>query len=165
MASFLSNEYFTHIKEQAAASSASDEQVSVASADADSFKPVEHTEVRVTCDVLNVRESASTDKPRIGQLKRGATVTVTGVHGDWLSIDLQGNVCYIFGMYTDYLKPTATVTASSLNVRKGPGTDADKIGSLANGAVVRVLKEEKGWAEILHGKSLGYVSKEYLKFD
>lgn len=169
MAKFTFNEFFTQIKDiNADAQAAQAEQAAAepaqSSADEGCFyMPVAQTKARVTCDVLNVRESPSTDKPRIGQLKRGAEITVTGVCDDWLCIDLQGNPCYVFAQYTDYDKPTATVTASALNVRKGPSTDTDKIGSLPNGTTVNVLAEENGWVKILHKNTLGYVSREYLQ--
>ena len=124
-------------------------------ADVDFFMPLtESTVAHVTCDVLNVRETPSTEKPRIGQLKRGAEICVSAVCDEWLKI---------FAMYTDYEAPEFTVTASSLNIRKGPGTDTDKIGSLPNGTVVRALAEKDGWVKILSGKKIGYVSREYLK--
>ena len=128
------------------------------------YMGVDNQEAHVTCDVLNVRETPSTAKPRIGQLHRGATVCVTGICDDWLSINLQGQTCYICGKYTDFEAPSATVTASALNIRKGPSTDTDKIGSLPNGTEIKVLGREKGWVKILHGKHIGYVSEEYLNF-
>ncbi|MBR4984394.1 MAG: SH3 domain-containing protein [Proteobacteria bacterium] len=117
----------------------------------------------VTCDVLNVRSDASTDNARIGQLKRGAEISVLAVCENWLRIQYSGRPAYVFWAYTDYEAPELTVTASSLNVRKGPGTNHDKIGALANGTVVKVIAEENGWVKILHNKRVGYVSREYLK--
>lgn len=130
-------------------------------ADFDFFMPMDVT-AHVTCDVLNVRETPSTEKPRIGQLKRGAEINVSAVCDEWLKIDFEGREAYVFAMYTDYEAPEFTVTASSLNIRKGPGTDTDKIGSLPQGSVVRALAEKDGWVKILSGKKIGYVSRDYL---
>lgn len=133
-------------------------------ADVDFFMPLtEATVAHVTCDVLNVRETPSTEKPRIGQLKRGAEISVSAVCDEWLKINFNDRDAYVFAMYTDYEAPEFTVTASSLNIRKGPGTDTDKIGSLPNGTVVRALAEKDGWVKILSGKKIGYVSREYLE--
>jgi len=117
----------------------------------------------VTCDVLNVRPSPSTDMDRVGQLKRGAEIHVSGLCDDWLEINFEGAKRYVFGAYTDYEAPELTVTASALNIRKAPTTDSEKIGSLPNGTVVRALAETKGWVKILSGNKIGYVSREYLK--
>ncbi len=117
----------------------------------------------VTCDVLNVRSDASTNNTRIGQLKRGDEIKVEAVCEDWLRIQYSGRPAYVFWAYTDYEAPELTVNASALNVRKGPGTDHDKIGSLPNGTVGKVIGEENGWVKILHNKRGGYVRRDYLK--
>jgi uncharacterized protein YraI len=56
-----------------------------------------------------------------------------------------------------------TVTASSLNVRTGPGTNYSKIGLLYKGATVIVISTANGWSRVQYnGSSLGYVSAQYL---
>lgn len=50
------------------------------------------------------------------------------------------------------------VTASSLNVRSGAGTDYDKVDSLAMGKVVELTGECDGWYQI----ESGYISAEYV---
>ena len=54
---------------------------------------------------------------------------------------------------------TYIVTASSLNVRSGAGTNFSQIGSLKNGATVKVESIANGWAKLENG---GYVSAQYL---
>lgn len=51
----------------------------------------------------------------------------------------------------------ARITASSLNIRSGAGTDYGKVGSLRAGRVVEVLGESNGWYQI----ESGYISAEY----
>ena len=58
---------------------------------------------------------------------------------------------------------TGVVTASTLNVRKGPSTKYNKIGSLYKNKSIKILDESKGWYKInLNGKS-GWVSNSYVK--
>ena len=142
---------------------ATDEEAA-AEADVTFFMPLEEPVLsHVTCDVLNVRPTPSTKEERVGQLKRGAEIHVLAICDDWLKINFENAQRYVFGAYTDFESPEMTVHASSLNVRKAPGKDSDKIGSLADGTVVRVLGEKNGWAKILYENRIGYVSKEYLK--
>ena len=54
---------------------------------------------------------------------------------------------------------TYMVTASSLRVRSGAGTNFSQIGSLKNGATVKVESIANGWAKLENG---GYVSAQYL---
>lgn len=68
----------------------------------------------------------------------------------------------------------ATVNASNLNVRSGPGTTYQSVGKLSYGTAVKVLSEKKAsdgvlWYQIRFtgsgGKSAsGYVSSQFIKF-
>jgi len=57
----------------------------------------------------------------------------------------------------------ATCTASSLNVRSGPGTSYPAIGYLVYGQRVRVLERQDGWARI--ESPAGWCSEKYLKYE
>ncbi|ALC88760.1 hypothetical protein AM500_02305 [Bacillus sp. FJAT-18017] len=56
----------------------------------------------------------------------------------------------------------AKVTASSLNVRSGPGTTYAVIGKLTTGKIVTVLQQKNGWSSITAGTVKGWVSSQYL---
>ena len=57
----------------------------------------------------------------------------------------------------------ATVDASSLNIRKGPGTDYDRVGIVAGGTIVVVLEQTNAkWYKVNYAGIVGYVSTEYL---
>ena len=51
---------------------------------------------------------------------------------------------------------------STLNVRSGPGTGYDRLGSLNDGAVVDITGVDSGWYKISFNGSTGYVSGDYL---
>lgn len=57
----------------------------------------------------------------------------------------------------------ATCTASSLNVRSGPGTSYPAVGYLVYGQRVRVLERQDGWARI--ESPAGWCSEKYLKYE
>lgn len=57
------------------------------------------------------------------------------------------------------------VTADSLNVRSGPGTDYPRIGSLVRGNKVTILSTEGDWYYISMGDVTGYVSAAYISLD
>lgn len=150
--------------EAAEVASVAETEDAACDADVDFFMEFAEVQMaKVTADVLNVRPTPSTNEARIGTLKRGTEVSIHAVCDDWLKIDFESREAYIFGAYTDFEKPEMTVTATSLNVRKAPGTESDKVGSLPNGTVVKVIGEKSGWAKILYKNRIGYVSKEYLQ--
>lgn len=54
------------------------------------------------------------------------------------------------------------VTASLLNVRDGPGTTYNVLGSLANGKQVEIYKVYDNWADIYFGNNGGYICLDYV---
>ena len=128
---------------------------------------------------LNVRSGAGTSYSKLGALPYNKTVTVTGQKNGWYSINYSGKVGYICGSYVNYSGGstssggssgsttssggTYTVTASALNVRKGPGTSNAILGTLSNGAVVTASGESNGWLKITYKGQTGWISKKYTK--
>ncbi len=57
----------------------------------------------------------------------------------------------------------ATVDASSLNIRSGPGQDYSRVGIIAGGTIVVILEQTNDeWFKINYAGTIGYVSVEYL---
>lgn len=120
---------------------------------------------------LRVRSQADTTGEILTQLSHGTTVEVlTSVENGWYQISVDGTKGYVSG---DYLVVNETeaaslpveaepvyvqVTTSVLNVRSGPGTDYDKVGSVRSGQILKATAEN-GWYKI----DSGYISAEYVK--
>jgi hypothetical protein len=60
---------------------------------------------------------------------------------------------------------TGTVKATSLNVRKEPSTEADKVTSLKDGTRVQIIGESGDWYQIRYEDHVGYVKKEFITLD
>lgn len=102
---------------------------------------------------LNVREGAGTNFKRLRVITKGTEVEIFEESGDWLRI---GENQWIHGDYVTKGSASSTesasVSASSLNVRKGPGTQFDKIKSIPQGTKVEIIKREGDWAQIGDGQ-------------
>ncbi len=55
------------------------------------------------------------------------------------------------------------ITGGTINVRKGPSTDYDRITQVTTGKVVTILGIENGWYHIQFGGTTGYVLGDYLR--
>jgi stage II sporulation protein D len=122
----------------------------------------------VTASSLNVRSGAGTNYKVIGGLKRNAVVEILGTSGKWYKIKSGSLIGYV---HSDYVSvgsqppaqenpspsKTGTVTASSLNVRSGAGTNYKVIGGLKRNAVVEILGTSGKWYKIKSGSLTGYV--------
>ncbi len=122
-------------------------------------------QVVLSSGTLNVRAAPSTSGRRLTGLTNGSYVTLHSRSGDWWYAEYAaGQFGYCHADYIRILDATAaTVTASALNVRTGPGTSHTRQTSLARGTQVLVLSTASGWSRILYrGNRTGYVSSSYL---
>ena len=116
---------------------------------------------------LNVRNSASASSTVLASLKKGSYITLISKTGEWWKVEYaKGKYGYCHAAYITPIegKPAAVSAAVSLNIRSGPGTNHNIIGSLSSGEVVIELASANGWSRILYrGTKTGYVSSRYLK--
>lgn len=111
---------------------------------------------------LNVRSGAGTSYSKITALSYGTQVVVRQESNGWSRID-QG---WVSSAYLSENNPTTVSTTTkyvkvntSLNVRRGAGTNYGIVGSLYNGAQVTVYEERNGWSRIGDSR---WVSSQYL---
>lgn len=130
----------------------------------DSGTPVydsERTNVIVTVNGLNIRESPSILSKVVGSLTRYQKVEVLETSGDWMRISSGWiNKNYVQAVNSSVTaNNTGTVKASVLNVRSGPGTGYSCVGSLWFGERIIILENQGDWYRI----NSGWVSADYVK--
>ncbi len=118
---------------------------------------------------LNVRSGPGTNYDRVKTLNAGARVNVLErikignttwgcIDGGWISMDY----VYVDGT-TGEGSGTGTITGDDLNIRSGPGTNYDRVGSLSKGDTVKILAQFKigdtTWACI----DKGWISMQYVE--
>lgn len=129
--------------------------------------------------VLNVRNKPSTSGTIIATLNGGQTVKiiakngewykitspVTGyVHSDYIEINGEGDNGSTESGDVAYSATGRVVNVSSnLNVRRGPSTSTEVIGSLSGGTRVNIVAKNGDWYKIVYGSGHGYVSKDYIE--
>lgn len=119
---------------------------------------------RTTASTLNLRSGAGTQFAILGKIKRGTGVTILESVGNWRRVKtFGGQVGWISASYLTR-QATAKVTASALNVRKGPGTYSAILGSFKRGTRVNVQYTSGNWAYVSTKRLSGYVSLNYLAF-
>ena len=117
----------------------------------------------ITADSVNFRSGPSTSYSTIGSFNKGDKVEYLGDSGSWVKVKYDSKTGYVYGSYVgDYVSTVKYVTASSLNVRSGAGTNYSVLGSLSKGSKVEVISESNGWSKIKYNGSVGYVSSKYL---
>ena len=124
------------------------------------FNTYSCTTMYVTAISLNIRIGPSTNYSSNGLLSQGDSVCVVSISNNWARLDT-GN--FVSSKYLSSSQPCTTmfVTATSLNIRTGPGTNYSKSGILVTGDSVCVVSKSNGWAKLDSGN---YVSTDYLSF-
>jgi len=131
-------------------------------------------EVTVTASRLNVRLGPGTEYWRFDQVDNGTSLGVLASQGDWQLVKLPGGgTGWVHGGYTS-ASPGASlsldgfarmeVTASSLNIRTGPGTGYTAFDKLPQGTEATILAEKNGWLLLkTNYDSTGWVHSHYTR--
>ena len=128
----------------------------------------------VTASALNIRSGAGTKYSKIATLYKGNTVEIISSSNGWYKVKLSnGKTGWASSQYISKGKSNTTatqtssgkakVTASSLNIRKGPSTSNAKVGSASKGQIVNILGKSGTWTKIKTSSGVtGWVSSSYL---
>jgi hypothetical protein len=119
--------------------------------------------VCVAADVLNIRTLPKSGSPKAKErfgVAMGAVLRVYEEKENWYKISNSLDH-WVAGKYTIEVK-RATVNATVLNVRTGPGTSFPKTTSISKEEEVFVFEELNGWCKI--GLEDKWVGKAFLNF-
>lgn len=120
--------------------------------------------VVITANVLNVRESASTNSRVLTTVKKGEVYTISEKITNWGRVSGLGWISLDWTEpYVEPVKPkgeTVTITATVLNVRQEPNTSSRTVGTVRRNEKHLVLEQRNGWGRLANGWiSLYYTSK------
>ena len=125
---------------------------------------------------VNVRTEADEASETAGVLKKGAGGVVLERSDGWTRIQSGSFTGWVsdswlvFGeeaqLILEQSVPTATITAASLNVRKGPGMEYGVLGTVHEGESLEAESvTDNGWVEVAWKGGTGYVSAKYADVD
>ena len=127
---------------------------------------------------LNIRSGPSTNHSIIGKLPPESIAYILGEENGWLKISTgsikEGYISCDYVFTEEEVKElcdseklvSATITASILNVRSGPGTHYDIVEKLPKNktCTVRLSESFDNWLAVeLTNNKIGYISTEYAK--
>ncbi|MBC6696205.1 SH3 domain-containing protein [Terrisporobacter mayombei] len=155
----------------------SNDYITIQNSSNDTNPPASTTTLGVTKSNLNVRKGPSTSYSILGTLTSGSKVEIVATDSKtgWYKIKYKNDYGYISNDYVtvqnssnDTNPPASTtksgVAKSNLNVRKGPYTSYDILGTLASGTKVEIVGTDSktGWYKIKYKNDYGYVSNDYI---
>ncbi len=119
---------------------------------------------------VHLRKAPSTSAESVTVLSAGTSLILTGIYGDWYavrvpSLELKGycHKAYV-REYGQCPVALGKVTASSVNLRSGPGTKHSAVGKLEADTLVGLLGMDGDWYHVIlpENERTGYVIRDYL---
>jgi|SRR5713226_8915971 len=131
----------------------------------------------VTTATVNVRKGPGTNYETIAKIPKGTKVEIVGREGRWLKVQSKhgnppGYIDEKFAVLRgETAAPTARrapgtyITTTSVNIRRGPGTNNPIIAKIAKDTKVQVVDVEGDWLKVQskHGNPPGYIHKRYAR--
>jgi len=117
---------------------------------------------------LNIRKSASSSAKTLGSLYDGDVVTlISKSNGFWYVEYADGKYGYCsddyINVYDEAIVGYVDTSSAKLNVRIGPSTKREIVGSLEKYEAVVLLSHANGWYKVVYdGNQIGYVSDDYI---
>ncbi len=105
----------------------------------------EAAEVRVTGNRVNLRARPDTRAEVVAQVNYGDVLTRRSERDEWVEVAAPAEI--ELWLHSDFLDD-ATVTASRLNVRAGPGINYPVLSQVQRGDVVDILRSFEEWVSI-----------------
>ena len=125
--------------------------------------------VTITEDSLNVRKGPGTSYDKVTTVSKGQVYTIVLEQDGWglLKAYETNKDGWIKLSYTEkkFQSYIVTIDTTTLNIRKGPGTSYDKVGTAKQGDVVTIVAEQNGWGllKAYEKNRDGWVSLDYVK--
>lgn len=110
---------------------------------------------------LNVRSGPGTEYAKVKEIPQGIRYAYYEVSGDWVRIHdgwVSTEYFYVEGTAAEDATP-GTVTTNDLNIRTGPDTTYQSVGSYMEGDSVQILAEVNGWG----CTEKGWISMMYVE--
>jgi N-acetylmuramoyl-L-alanine amidase CwlA len=132
-------------------------------------KQVRYT-VRITAKTLNVRSGPGTIYSINRTVSKGSIYTIIEEQGNWgRLLSGAGWICLDYTEKTEVVQQQSSnklpylvrITADSLNVRKGPGTNYDIVRTVSRPSIYTIVEESGKWGRLKSG--VGWIHLDYTE--
>ncbi len=120
---------------------------------------------------LRLRKEAGTDASILATASEGElAIVLEDTQDGWYKVDYKSIEGYMSSEYVDLAVTyegdlgygLVRTEGATLNLRTGPNTDYDRVGTLYDGTVVQLLGMEEGWFKLSYNDTTAYASSEYI---
>ena len=130
-----------------------------------------HPTLTVTGNGVNIRSGPGTSYGSIGSVNKGDILFSKGKSDNWYMVEYGNSTGYIIedyvtiehgGFYTAVDSGTLSVNGTDVNIRSGPGTEYQSIGSVSSGTTLTVTGKSDNWFQVSYNGRTGYIIEDYV---
>lgn len=130
-----------------------------------------HPTLTVTGDGVNIRSGPGTGYGSIGSVSKGDKLFSKGKSNNWYMVEYGNTTGYIIedyvtiehgGFYTAVDSGTLSVNGADVNIRSGPGTEYQSIGSVSSGTTLTITGKSDNWYQVSYNGRTGYIIEDYV---
>ncbi|NLX02292.1 MAG: SH3 domain-containing protein [Syntrophomonadaceae bacterium] len=114
---------------------------------------------------VNVRSGPATTYNIVGRLDQGSSIEILGSKNDWYQIKTKQLNGWVKNDFINLQKEySVKVTANGVNLRSGPGTTYNIVGSANNGDILTLLATRGDWYQVkTAGGSTAYINASFAQ--
>ena len=119
----------------------------------------------INTDNVNIRSGPATTYDAVGRLNQGSSVEILSSRNDWYQIQANSLKGWVRNDLINVQKEyTLTVTGSGVNLRSGPGTGFDVVGSANQGETLTLLDVKGEWYQVKNAAGLqAYIKASFTE--
>lgn len=123
----------------------------------------------VNASGLNLRQQPDTGSAVLATARSGECIVVLDQEGDWYHVLYNLQEGY---MSAEYLSVSAIenaelgygkVTGSSVNLRSGPSTSHNRVGTASYGDKCYIIGLNQGWFKVIYGSTICYIRSDFVE--
>ncbi len=139
----------------------------------ETITPVDNEKAYIDCkSKVTVRAKASSNSKKLGTLKRGAEITVTGTTSKWTRIKYDGGEAWVYSKYVSSVNPDADIAGKTatiinckvcVNVRAKASSSSKMLGTADKGSTWTIKGRSGNWIKINYNGEDAFIYKKYVK--
>jgi len=115
-----------------------------------------------TIGSVNFRRGAGTNHAIIRKLSRNTRLTILSESNGWMRVRIGNQEGFVSSRYVQVTTREGQ-TISSVNFRRGAGTNQAIIRKLSRNTKLTILAESNGWMRVRIGNQEGFISSKYVQ--
>ncbi|MDY0350416.1 MAG: SH3 domain-containing protein [Desulfobulbaceae bacterium] len=118
--------------------------------------------VSISKDGVNLRSGPDTKSSVVYELPQGYPLKVMSKQGDWLKVsDFENDQGWVYAPLVTNAR-YVIVTVNNGNVRSGPGTNHDTVGTVVREVVLKQIGEQGDWIKFEHPQLTGWIHRKLV---